>query len=242
MEVKPIETIYNGYRFRSRLEARWAVFFDRMGIRYEYEPEGFILSHGIQYLPDFYLIDMDAYVEIKSVGALDIKITDDGVEFNDGREEGRKYCVAVAEIATEHTFIILEGDPVDALAWKHYGEGMSHVFFMGECIGKYFSKDNPDFKAEGCLTSCRDCKHSIQGCHYPLTGFTNKSIIISDAIDAVHFTPVNEKGFDLLLLQENSAPIFTNDNKEADEWFKICIGAAFFARQARFEHGEKPAV
>ena len=28
MEVKPIETTYNGYKFRSRLEARWAVFFD----------------------------------------------------------------------------------------------------------------------------------------------------------------------------------------------------------------------
>ena len=26
--IKPIETKYNGYRFRSRLEARWAVFFD----------------------------------------------------------------------------------------------------------------------------------------------------------------------------------------------------------------------
>lgn len=25
--IKPIETIYNGYHFRSRLEARWAVFF-----------------------------------------------------------------------------------------------------------------------------------------------------------------------------------------------------------------------
>ena len=26
--IKPIETNYKGYRFRSRLEARWAVFFD----------------------------------------------------------------------------------------------------------------------------------------------------------------------------------------------------------------------
>ena len=40
-EIKAIETVYNGYRFRSRLEARWAVFFDAMQIRYEYEPEGF---------------------------------------------------------------------------------------------------------------------------------------------------------------------------------------------------------
>ena len=32
MEIKAIETIYNGYKFRSRLEARWAVFFDEAGI------------------------------------------------------------------------------------------------------------------------------------------------------------------------------------------------------------------
>ena len=51
--IKPIETHYNGYRFRSRLEARWAVFFDTLGIKYEYEPEGFDLGDGLYYLPDF---------------------------------------------------------------------------------------------------------------------------------------------------------------------------------------------
>lgn len=51
--MKPIETIYNGYRFRSRLEARWAVFFDALGVDYEYEPEGFQLDNGMYYLPDF---------------------------------------------------------------------------------------------------------------------------------------------------------------------------------------------
>lgn len=51
--IKPIETIYNGYRFRSRLEARWAVFLDCLGVKYEYEPEGFELPDGTRYLPDF---------------------------------------------------------------------------------------------------------------------------------------------------------------------------------------------
>ena len=51
---KPIETHYKGYRFRSRLEARWAVFFDALQIPYRYEPEGFDLN-GLWYLPDFYL-------------------------------------------------------------------------------------------------------------------------------------------------------------------------------------------
>ena len=51
--MKAIETCYNGYRFRSRLEARWAVFFDALGVKYEYEPEGFELDDGTWYLPDF---------------------------------------------------------------------------------------------------------------------------------------------------------------------------------------------
>ena len=51
--IKAIETIYNGHRFRSRLEARWAVFFDTLGVAYEYEPEGFDLGDGLWYLPDF---------------------------------------------------------------------------------------------------------------------------------------------------------------------------------------------
>ena len=55
MDIKPIETFYNGYHFRSRLEARWAVFFDAIGQKYEYEPQGYTLSDGTKYLPDFYL-------------------------------------------------------------------------------------------------------------------------------------------------------------------------------------------
>ena len=65
MDVKPIETYYNGYRFRSRLEARWAVFFDALGIRYQYEIEGYKLSDGQYYLPDFFLPDDGYYVEVK---------------------------------------------------------------------------------------------------------------------------------------------------------------------------------
>lgn len=78
MDYKAIETYYNGYRFRSRLEARWAVFFDALGIKYEYEPEGFDLGDGIYYLPDFLIHNIvpryaqgdyftDIYVEVKGI-------------------------------------------------------------------------------------------------------------------------------------------------------------------------------
>ena len=64
-EFKAIQTEYKRYLFRSRLEARWAVFFDAMGIEWEYEPEGIVLSDGTNYLPDFYLPHFHCYFEVK---------------------------------------------------------------------------------------------------------------------------------------------------------------------------------
>jgi len=60
-----IETHYAGCRFRSRLEARWAVFFDHLGIEWQYEPQGFELPSGERYLPDFHLPQHDLWVEVK---------------------------------------------------------------------------------------------------------------------------------------------------------------------------------
>lgn len=71
--MEAIETEYNGYRFRSRLEARWAVFFDAINAPYNYEPEGFVFEDGTCYLPDFYLKNVSGrgtrniFVEIKGV-------------------------------------------------------------------------------------------------------------------------------------------------------------------------------
>lgn len=57
--MKAIETQYKGRLFRSRLEARWAVFFDTLGVAWEYE-EGCGLEDGMHYLPDFWLPDVCA--------------------------------------------------------------------------------------------------------------------------------------------------------------------------------------
>ena len=68
-QIKAIETVYKGYRFRSRLEARWAVFFDALGVKWEYEPQGFELEDGTRYLPDFWIDfgDPDQFwIEIKA--------------------------------------------------------------------------------------------------------------------------------------------------------------------------------
>jgi hypothetical protein len=63
--IHPIETSYKGYRFRSRLEARWAVFFDTLPLRWRYETEGFVVVKDVCYLPDFYLPDWDVYLEVR---------------------------------------------------------------------------------------------------------------------------------------------------------------------------------
>ena len=66
-QIKAKETYYNGYRFRSRSEARWAVFFDHAKIKYFYEPEGFPVKGTSGYLPDFYLPDSKEFFEVKGI-------------------------------------------------------------------------------------------------------------------------------------------------------------------------------
>ena len=80
LKITPIETYYNGCYFRSRLEARWAVYFDLCGIDWEYETEGYEITlengHTVKYLPDFVLHNIiidtkciipNLYVEVKGV-------------------------------------------------------------------------------------------------------------------------------------------------------------------------------
>lgn len=64
--IVPIQTKYKGYNFRSRLEARWAVYFDAMGWKWEYEKEGYDLGGDLgYYLPDFWLETVGMWVEVK---------------------------------------------------------------------------------------------------------------------------------------------------------------------------------
>lgn len=148
MEIKPIETIYNGYRFRSRLEARWAVFFDAAGIPYEYEPEGFELD-GIKYLPDFYLPDQKTFFECK--GRMD--------------EESEKKIAMLAKASHKEIIIGYSGMTFQAAGWGPKWEEFENDWEKGqlyqdsawlcECrkCGKLF------FMSEGGSWACRCCGH-----------------------------------------------------------------------------------
>lgn len=63
MHTIGMPTRYKGRQYRSRLEARWACFFDLLCWRYEYEPCDFA-----GWIPDFVLCEaMTVFVEVKPV-------------------------------------------------------------------------------------------------------------------------------------------------------------------------------
>lgn len=126
-EIKAIETLYNGYHFRSRLEARYAVLFDHNHIRYEYEKQGYILEDGSTYLPDFWLPDHGLFIEIKGQ-----PLTDD---------EGMK-C-AYLSMATKAEVLVFVGD---------LGSHQTHATYRCKVLtdtDREFIKNNPfEFSSE----------------------------------------------------------------------------------------------
>ena len=62
-KITPLPSYYKHTKFRSRLEARWAAYFDMIGCKWEYEPEGYSLPSG-NYCPDFLCGD-GFFVEVK---------------------------------------------------------------------------------------------------------------------------------------------------------------------------------
>lgn len=72
---KSLPTEWNGIPFRSRLEARWAVFFDSLDkpLQYEYEVDVFETPFG-PYLPDFYLPQLNYFWIVKPGPVPDLEV------------------------------------------------------------------------------------------------------------------------------------------------------------------------
>ncbi len=90
-EIRVAQTFYRGTYYRSRIEARWAVFFDVLGLKHEYEQEKFELSSG-RYIPDFLVyggkgctstLSKDSYWEVKGAEP-DLSTVNRFIEFNEG--------------------------------------------------------------------------------------------------------------------------------------------------------------
>lgn len=86
MTIPAIETSYDGHRFRSRLEARWAIFFNQLKVRYQYEAQGYLVGERQRpYLPDFYLPTLQVWAEVKGdPAAVDTKLLSDAVNAKSG--------------------------------------------------------------------------------------------------------------------------------------------------------------
>lgn len=110
--VRSIHTVYEGWYFRSRVEARWCVLFETLGIRYEYEPQKWMLN-GLVYLPDFLLTELNTWLEIKG-------IEPSGEE----REKARRLSVA-------------SGVPVLVMVGSPWYSVARYAFYDGHDYGKY---------------------------------------------------------------------------------------------------------
>lgn len=100
--IAPIQTVYREYKFRSRLEARWAVALTEMGIPFDYEDEGYEVATGVWYLPDFIIRDVvPLFMEVKHKDDDDLAAMD-------------KMGLLVA--GTKQPGVIVYGDPVEHYA------------------------------------------------------------------------------------------------------------------------------
>lgn len=216
MYVKPIETEYNGYRFRSRLEARWAVFFDAMHIEYDYEPEGFVGFDDVKYLPDFYLPAENLYVEVKG--------SDEQLE-----SDWDKLTCAIDYNSTpvSNGLLILgkipspEFDdtetPVFSYLWWHEGVVCDYAAFSCDPAtdtGKVLRGMNAIHEDLLKRLEVRDTRYRLDssavGCEMPGNVTTCERLVCDTSIPTSHQYHV--------------------------------MDALEKARQARFEHGEKPTV
>lgn len=104
MNIKPIETVFDGHRFRSRLEARWAVYFKELGVPYEYELEGYQLADGSRYLPDFFLPTIGLHVEVKPNQDISRKDLEKIIKFAVDAEQ--KLLLIVGTPSTEAMYLV----------------------------------------------------------------------------------------------------------------------------------------
>lgn len=120
--IKPIPTKYKGILFRSRLEARWAVFFDELRLEWEYEVNGFDLD-GIWYLPDLWLPQVKMWAEIKPV------------EFT---AEERKKAKLLTKLSG-YECLELVGQPADKPYWAHTlpSQGYENRDMLDYCLTNY---------------------------------------------------------------------------------------------------------
>jgi hypothetical protein len=216
--IKAIETQYKGYRFRSRLEARWAVFFDALGLLWEYEPEGFVLSSGGKYLPDFKIPHCGFWVNKQPIigGTLYVEVKPESVT----NGELSKPIGFAIEMDRRSALLIAAGDPLRVCS----GGTIPLLTSGGDKRDCDCGQKNCDTcrvnEFAAYVDKCGD-DNCLQGSHLYLA--------LRPKGDSEYraFKKAATEAFDLPC---RSAPFLSMKQ------------AADLARSARFEHGEKPKI
>lgn len=233
MDIKPIETIYNGYKFRSRLEARWAVFFDKAGIKYEYEPQGFKAADGTMYLPDFYLPELDTHCEVKG-------------ERKEAWEELKKAYSMITWGGPIKRILILGNVPATEKRigglWHFpclYWSGQADTPFCGWWFFQMFDYDEPVYGHVSRADYFPPWWMDEEGEFHPFKSTELSFQAVSDAVLKAErrlktIRPIAEK---------DAIENFDKDwSDDIYEFNKRVFDALEAARQARFEHGETPTI
>lgn len=219
MALKPIQTSYNGYLFRSRLEARWAVFFDELGIVYKYEDEGFDLD-GNYYLPDFYLPELDIFIEIKP----------------DFASEHEEYLAAkLAEISKKRVFIFMGNipnpSPVTAEQLLNYQSELTNKNYES-----YLSQINKYTDIFGYVYTDKITRHygfkwvHCQQCGTISLVYKLGTDVLSEVGEFITYDNWEYRDTDVLMCECRDFSSVSN----------ILISGFTKARSARFEHGADP--
>jgi len=125
-----IPTLYKDIQFRSRLEARWAAFFDLLGWRWEYEPYDLP-----GWIPDFIIPCPGTGYGRKNI-LVEVKPIDNFDEFKDeekiinalknGWDYGREILVLGYSVSRTAVCNPIEGSPINEFP---------RIGFLGEFIG-----------------------------------------------------------------------------------------------------------
>lgn len=225
MTIKAIETEYNGYKFRSRLEARWAVFFDVMGIDYKYEDEGYEYwetedgNYKYKWLPDFVLTsENNLLVEVKGG---DEALSEDwerlamAVDFCDTpASEG---LLILGDLPNPNN-VGLGSIPIFSYLYWHKGVVCEFAAFI-EPRNKYFHNQSKIVRESNNITDAVFC-----------IGFENPPI--EDYVSGWCEKPTCVTTKERIL---KDAAVYSRRFEKLKKAYTI-------ARQARFEHGEIPRV
>lgn len=178
--IKSIATRYDGVEYRSRLEARWAAFFARIGWSANYEP-----FDGDGYIPDF-LIDGQEPLLIEVKPAI-------------GKNE-YKAPIAKAENglrgAWRRDILIVGMTPLPLGMQSPYWDDRDTAGLLGEPGSAFFGEEGTWCWEEGAWGQCPRCHrigvwHTMQsfslrpwGCHEGGSGFDSPTALIRSAWSA----------------------------------------------------------